>query len=151
MYMDKDINPRMTSDGRPIGYWLKHLDRLIEATFDRTLADVGLGRRHWQTLNTLAGGPATSTELNTALEPFTGDDPMALAPVIDTLTRRGWVTTEAEGRHALTVDGATAHQRIQKDVDQARRLILTRVTAEEYAQVIDILQRMAASLETAAA
>jgi hypothetical protein len=43
------------------------------------------------------------------------------------------------------------HQRIQKDVDQARRLILTRVTAEEYAQVIDILQRMAASLETAAA
>ena len=54
------MNLRMTGDGRPIGYWLKHLDRLIEATFDRTLADVGLGRRHWQTLNTLAGGPATS-------------------------------------------------------------------------------------------
>jgi len=39
----------------------------------------------------------------------------------------------------------------EQDVDQARRLILTRVTAEEYAQVIDILQRMAAGLETAAA
>ena len=44
MYMDKDMNPRMTGGGRPIGYWLKHLDRLIEATFDRTLADVGLGQ-----------------------------------------------------------------------------------------------------------
>ena len=149
MHMNKDMNQPV--DRRPIGYWLKHLDRLIEATFDRTLADVGLGRRHWQTLNTLAGGPTTSAELNAALEPFTGDDPMALAPVIDTLALRGWVTTEAEGRHTLTVNGATAHQRIQKDVDQARQLILTHVTAEEYARVIDILQRMAAGLETAAA
>jgi DNA-binding MarR family transcriptional regulator len=151
MHMDKYMNQPVTEDRRPIGYWLKHLDRLIDATFDRTLADVGLGRRHWQALNTLAGGPATSAELNAALEPFTGDDPMALAPVIDTLTRRGWVTTEAGGRHTLTVNGATAHQRIQKDVDQARQLILTHVTAEEYARVIDILQRMAAGLETAAA
>ena len=145
------MNPPVTGDRRPIGYWLKHLDRRIDATFDRILADAGLGRRHWQTLSTLAAGPATSAELNAALEPFTGEDPMALAPVIDTLTRRGWVTTEAEGRHTLTVNGATAHQRIQKDVDQARQLILTHVTAEEYARVIDILQRMAAGLETAAA
>jgi len=151
MYMTKDMDQPVTGDSRPIGYWLKHLDRLIDATFDRTLADAGLGRRHWQALNTLAGGPTTSAELNAALEPFTGDDPVALAPVIDTLTRRGWVTTEAGGRHTLTMNGATAHQRIQKDVGQARQLILTHVTAEEYARVIDILQRMAAGLETAAA
>jgi DNA-binding MarR family transcriptional regulator len=151
MYMHKDMEVRMAGDPRPIGYWLKHLDRLIEDTFDRTLADDNLSRRHWQTLNALASGPATSAELNAALEPFTGNDPRALAPVIDALTRRGWVRAEAEGRQALTVDGAAAHQRIRKDVDQARRLILRHVTTEEYAQVIDILQRMAAGLEPAAA
>lgn len=151
MHMDKDMDLRTTGDRRPIGYWLKHLDGLIEMTFDRTLASVGLSRRHWQTLNTLAGGPATIAELNAALKPFTGADPGALAPVIDALTGRGWVTTEAEGRHALTVHGATAHQRIQKDVDQARRLILKHITTQEYAQVIDILQRMAVGLESAAA
>ena len=85
-----------------------------------------------------------------ALKPFTGDDPTALAPVIDALTRRGWVTAGADGRHALTVDGAAGHQRIRQDVDQTRRLTLRYVTTDEYAQVIDILQRMAAGLESAA-
>jgi DNA-binding MarR family transcriptional regulator len=151
MHMDIDMDIRVAAgDRKPIGYWLKHLDRLIEDTFDRTLADGNLSRRHWQTLNTLASGPASSVELNAALEPFTGGDPEGLAPVIDALTRRGWVTAQAGGRHALTVDGAAAHQRIRTDVDQARRLILRHITTEEYAHVIDILQRMAAGLESAA-
>ena len=29
-------------DRRPIGYWLKHLDRLIEQSFERTLGAEGL-------------------------------------------------------------------------------------------------------------
>lgn len=143
------MDHRTTGDRRPIGYWLKHLDRLIEDTFDRTLADASLSRRHWQVLNTLASGPATSAELTAALEPFTGGDPSVLATVIDALAQRGWVTITAEGRHALTTDGTAAHQRIRQDVVQARRLILSHVTPEEYAQAIDILQRMAAGLATA--
>jgi hypothetical protein len=39
----------MREDRRPIGYWLKHLDGLIEAAFDRALAvrasPAGTGRR----------------------------------------------------------------------------------------------------------
>ena|SRR5215469_7621758 len=152
MHMDKNIEFRVAGVRKPIGYWLKHLDRLIEDAFDHALADGNLSRRHWQVLNTLARGPATGAELNVALEPFTGDDPAALAPVIDALTRRGWVRAEADGRrHALTVDGAAAHQGIRQDVDQTRRLTLRYVTTEEYAQVIDILRRMAAGLESAAA
>jgi hypothetical protein len=34
---------------RPIGWWLKHLDGLIEAAFDRALA-TERPRRHWQTV-----------------------------------------------------------------------------------------------------
>lgn len=43
----------MSEDRRPIGYWLKHLDGLIEAAFSRTLAGQGVTRRHWQALKIL--------------------------------------------------------------------------------------------------
>jgi len=31
----------MEPERRPIGYWLKHLDRLIDEAFERALDDVG--------------------------------------------------------------------------------------------------------------
>ena len=68
-----------TGSQRPIGYWLKHLDRLIETTFSRTLAGQGLTRRHWQVLNTLAHGPASPADLTKALNPFLRDDPAGQA------------------------------------------------------------------------
>jgi len=36
----------MSEDRRPIGYRLKHLDGLIEAAFEPTLAGQGVTRRH---------------------------------------------------------------------------------------------------------
>ena len=151
MYMHKDIEIQMADARKPIGYWLKHLDLLIEGAFDRTLGEDDLSRRHWQILNTLARGPVTSAQLNAALEPFTGSDSGALGSVIDSLTLRGWVAAEADGRHALTPDGAAAHQRIHQNVNHARRLVMKHITFDEYAQAIDILQRMAAGLEPTAA
>ncbi|GAA4602421.1 hypothetical protein GCM10023195_07350 [Actinoallomurus liliacearum] len=41
---------------RPLGYWLKLLDQLIEENLNRVLAVEGLHRRHWQTMNLLAPG-----------------------------------------------------------------------------------------------
>ena len=63
----------MAEDRRPIGYWLKHLDRLIEGNFERTLASEGLTRRHWQALNTLRTRPSTRAEIAAALAPFLGE------------------------------------------------------------------------------
>ena len=40
---------------RPIGYWLKKLDRLIDEQFERQLSEAGLSRRQWQLLNLLEG------------------------------------------------------------------------------------------------
>ena len=37
----------MTGERRPIGYWLKRLDGLIERTFERNLADEGVPRRDY--------------------------------------------------------------------------------------------------------
>ncbi len=38
----------MEPERRPIGYWLKHLDGLIERAFEGALGTAGLTRRHWQ-------------------------------------------------------------------------------------------------------
>jgi DNA-binding MarR family transcriptional regulator len=139
--------PRVTGERRPSGYWLKHLDRLIDDAFDSTMTDAGLTRRHWQVLNTIARGSSTAGELQTALEPFLRSDPTALTPIVDELAARGWVQTGPDGRLQLSSGGVEAHRRVQSDVDRTRRLILTDVTPAEYAQVIDVLQRMAAGLE----
>ncbi len=55
---------------KPIGYWLKHLDNLLERQFDATLADLDIGRRHWQLLNTLSRGPASREELTPRARPL---------------------------------------------------------------------------------
>ncbi|GAB4002994.1 hypothetical protein GCM10029992_42960 [Glycomyces albus] len=46
---------------KPIGYWLKHLHNLMERQFEAALADLDMGRRHWQVLNVLYGGARTPT------------------------------------------------------------------------------------------
>jgi hypothetical protein len=83
-------SPGPAEAGRPIGYWLKHLDRLIDDSFSRALAADELTRRHWQVLNTLARGPASPAELTQALEPFLrGPAPLAATTVDDLISPAG--------------------------------------------------------------
>jgi hypothetical protein len=65
-----------TDSERPIGYWLKKLDRLIDAQFGRQLGEAGLSRRQWQLLNLLEDGPRSVPDLQTELEPFCKTPPM---------------------------------------------------------------------------
>jgi len=148
MYMSKNIKP---ANPRPIGYWLKHLDRLIEDTFSRTLAEQGLTRRHWQVLNTLAQDPASPAELTRALEPFLRDDQAGQAAVVADLIRRDWVSPGQDGRLRLTGHGRTAHQKTQGQVRRTRELMLHGIGGGEYTAAIDILSKMAANLEASAA
>jgi DNA-binding MarR family transcriptional regulator len=146
--MSKDIK---SAGRRPIGYWLKHLDRLIEDTFSRTLAEQGLTRRHWQVLNTLARDPAGPAELTKALDPFLRDDRAGQATVVADLVHRDWAGRDHDGLLRLTPHGRTAHQRTQEQVQQTRELMVHGISADQYAAVIDILSRMAANLETSTA
>ena len=80
----------MADERRPIGYWLKHLDRLIERSFESTLASEALTRRHWQVLNTSHARPSTHAEIASALAPVLGDDPVAARRASEDLVTRGW-------------------------------------------------------------
>jgi DNA-binding MarR family transcriptional regulator len=144
MHIHQDMK---TGSDRPIGYWLKHLDRLIEDTFRQALAGQGLTRRHWQVLNTTSRGPASPAELAEALDPFLRDDPAGQASAVADLIDRGWVNSDHDGRLCLTPHGRAAHQTTQQQVQQTRRLMLRGISAGEYAAVIDILTRMAANLQ----
>src|SRR6266516_4356607 len=55
---------------KPIGYWLKTLDLLIDENFDHALAAEGVQRRHWQILNIVKTSPATKATIAAALDPF---------------------------------------------------------------------------------
>jgi hypothetical protein len=137
----------MYSARQPIGYWLKHLDQLIEANFDRTLAGFGLGRRHWQTLNVLAAGPQNEAALALALAPFWADVGLPRREqVLAELQQRGWIDHQHHS-YALTTAGRAAHGQISERVKTTRRQATAGLSEQEYASAISTLARMAANLE----
>jgi len=131
----------------PIGYWLKHLDRLIDATLDGALADRGLGRRHWQALNVLRDGPQDAAGLAEALRPFWTEGAATPDDVVAELARRGWVAGADAGRWALTPDGQAAHGELAGRIGGRRRRMMDGLTAEDYRATVAVLRRMAGNLE----
>ncbi|WP_116247043.1 MarR family winged helix-turn-helix transcriptional regulator [Nocardiopsis sp. FIRDI 009] len=129
----------------PIGYWLKHLDRLIENDFDRVLSSESLGRRHWQVLTSLHKEPGTVADLDRRLAPFLEEDEPTVAPVVDQLRARGWV--EGQQPLSLTAAGETAHEALFEKVSDARRRLAQGISDQEYRATVDVLERMSANLE----
>jgi len=79
------------TQSRPIGFWLKLLDRLIEEALDAALAGERLTRRDWQVLNVVGQGATSAAELQERLQPFL-DSEGTTAPLLPHLRERGWVT-----------------------------------------------------------
>jgi DNA-binding MarR family transcriptional regulator len=136
----------VSTDRRPIGFWLKLLDRLLEEGFERILAGAGLTRRHWQALTALQDGPATVQELDARLAPFLDGRQPTTRPVLDDLVARGWATWTAEDQAAVTPAGAAAHGELLEDVSAHRRRVADGISAEEYRATLAVLERMAANL-----
>jgi hypothetical protein len=120
---------------KPVGYWVKRVDGLIEETFSRALDDVE--RREWQVLTVLAAGQRDEAGLVEALGPF------PVGSAVESLVRRGWV----EGRYALTPAGREAHAELSVRVEQVRGRLVEGMGAEGYRAVVRGLERMAENLE----
>lgn len=130
----------MKPDERPIGYWLKHLDTLIETMFDTTLSREGLTRRHWQVLH------AVGTDLMGALHVFWTAGASTPEQVIADLAACGWVRVEA-GQPVLTPEGKAAHAQLAQTVAAIRARAADGVSHEDYAVTIATLRRMSDNLE----
>jgi len=135
---------------RPIGYWLKHLDRLIEAAAERTFAEEKLTRRHWQIMNILRESPQDAAGLTKAIRAFWDPGAITLDEVTGELTRRGWLTQDDAGRYTLTPAGQAGHAAVKTKVHGIRSTFVTGLTEQDYRATVQVLQRMAENMERAA-
>jgi DNA-binding MarR family transcriptional regulator len=129
---------------RPVGWWVKRLDELLERGLDDVVAAEGLTRRHWQVLDSLAAGEPTRAELAGTLASFA--TPGQVDDVVADLAARAWVEESGAGL-TLTHDGRAAHGRLAGAVAAFRRRVAEGLSAEEYAATVAGLARMVANLE----
>ncbi|WP_265522636.1 MarR family winged helix-turn-helix transcriptional regulator [Oerskovia flava] len=135
---------------RPIGYWLKLVDRLIDDSFDEVFHHSGLTRRHWQVLNMIRDGVSDASTVDGVLSPFAHGttDPGHAAGVsaeIDDLTRRGWVQRSDAGL-TVTVAGNHAYHDLLDAVSTSRQRLAEGISPQQYDDTVATLERMAQNL-----
>ena len=135
------IDMYMSNDNKSIGWWLKELDRLLEASFEQVLAADGLTRRQWQAMNAAAGPEPIAV----ALAPFLSGDPGELSATVDPLTARGWLKDER-----LTAAGQAGLDALKEKVQAQRERVTAGITGEEYVATVGVLRRMAGNLKGSA-
>ena len=131
----------ISTDRRPIGFWLKLVDRLIDGRLDETLGD--LTRRHWQVLNVLQQGAVDQAGIDARVRPFLDHESTTKREVAD-LRDRGWIAgTETM---QLSEMGTKEFRRRLDAVSADRAKVMAGIASEEYAMTVSTLERMARNL-----
>ncbi len=133
------------TDQRPIGYWLKLVDSLIDRQLASTLDEHGVTRRQWQLLSVLRRGPATVEQLDEAVAPFLTEGEESSAEHLTELIDSAWVAATATG-YELTDRGETAFGTLAEVVAQQRSVVGQGITEAEYAETMGVLEKMARNL-----
>jgi DNA-binding MarR family transcriptional regulator len=134
------------ADRRPIGFWLKLVDRLIDERFDELLGEAELTRRHWQVLTALQAGPASVQQLDTNLGPFLDEREPTTRPVLEELGARGWAAWSPDDLAISTQAGASAHTALLAQVSTSRRQVTAGISPDDYLATVEVLRRMATNL-----
>jgi len=138
---------------RPIGFWLKLVDRLIDDGFARTLEEHGVTRRQWQLLTILDASPSSDEQLSAALRPFLqwdaaaadAGEPATAQENLEELVESDWVVLEG-GFYALTDRGRTLFEKLRVVVGGLRERASEGVSEPDHATTLATLERMATNL-----
>ncbi|MGR6900858.1 MarR family winged helix-turn-helix transcriptional regulator [Glutamicibacter sp. BSL13] len=132
---------------RPLGFWLKLVDSLIDEHFAATLDEHGVTRRQWQVLNMLEQHPATERSLIDALAPYfaSADEPPSVSEHLAELVESGWIAHEGE-YFSITERGSTSLSTLSELVDQIREQCGENLSEEQYATTVASLEQMARNL-----
>jgi DNA-binding MarR family transcriptional regulator len=122
------------AEERPISWWVKRLDTLLEEAVDAVVTGEGLTRRHWQVLHALATGTEHDADVDV---------------VVSDLVGRGWVVRLGADGIRLTPEGTVAHARVQRAVGRVRRHVADGLSRNEYERTILVLSRMVSNIERA--
>jgi len=138
------------TDQRPIGFWLKLVDGLIDELFASTLDEHGITLRQWQLLSVLSRGAASVEQLDAAVAPsLTGSvdaaEPESSAEHLTELIESAWVDATSTG-YELTERGRVAHSRLADVMGENRAQVSRGITEAEYKSTVDVLNRMATNL-----
>jgi hypothetical protein len=133
-------------ESRPIGFWLKLVDRLIDERFAAIIEEHGVTRRQWQLLNVMEPGAATVEQLDQAIAPFfePGTEETAAEHLAE-LVESDWITVSGSA-YSLTDRGRGAFGRLQEVVGELRDQTGEGLTEEQYATTLSALERMAVNL-----
>ncbi|GAA2978313.1 hypothetical protein JOD63_003098 [Microbacterium terrae] len=128
-------DPRIPTDHRPLGFWLRTVDHLLTRAFAEALAAEGVDRRDWMLLSRLGGDVA----------------PDAAPPVRDgkrmrRLEDRGWVDQRGDGTWTLTDAGRAEHARLAATVDAIRTRVVGAAGDDGYAAATTALEAIAREL-----
>ncbi|GAA1794706.1 MarR family winged helix-turn-helix transcriptional regulator [Agromyces lapidis] len=121
---------------RPIGYWLRVVDRKLDDAMLELFADEGITRRDWRRLNVIAG-----TVDDARLRDKIAAHPDRLAPLVE----RGWVTDEPDAPR-LTEEGEASYAALLERVTALRSRVAGSVTPEDFQTTLDSLEAIAREL-----
>lgn len=122
----------MPSDqGRPFGFWIRAVDRLLAAEFATAFEDEGITRQDWRILNVIGGTVPRGREMPDRK--------------LHHLARLGWIERSTDG-WALSADGAAARVRLTAAVTEIRAQVAGSLEPEEFAAMTVSLEKLARGL-----
>lgn len=123
---------------RPIGFWIRAADRALSAGIDACHRDLGLSRRDWQLLNTLAdvGGIMTVSAMAKDFTPMLTED--EVRETINGLEAKGFVAVTAETCHG-TEAGQEIHRRASGRQADYRRAAMCGISDADYRTAVKVL------------
>jgi hypothetical protein len=140
----------MAEDRKPIGYWVKHVDGLIERHLDSALAADAVSRREWQVLNLLDRAAASEAAVVEALRPFWTPGARSAADVLQGLAARGWSERDGSGSVRLTPAGAAARAALAERVQAFRTAMTAGIAPAQHAATVESLRLTAENLDARA-
>lgn len=133
----------------PIGYWLKHADEVLTKHINQALSENGFTRFRWQVLNLLyEGGPLSTQSLFATMQTFI--DARQLDEILDGFVQEGWGVAQGEGdatAWTLTDSGKAKRDVLFQRQGEVRRQAMRGISEQEYATVIEVLERLVKNLE----
>ena len=140
------VPPAAALPNRPLDFWLKLVDTLINEHFRDLLEEHGIVRRQWEMMRLLSTAPASQEDLDAALAPFLPEhDPESSTAALSELTDSGWLS-QTDGVYELTDRGRLVHRQLDDVFTHRIEVLAEGVSADDYALVMSVLRRMAANL-----
>ncbi|MEV1128839.1 hypothetical protein [Agromyces sp. NPDC049794] len=132
--MNTDHTPPVQHPDRPLGFWLKVVDRRISQEMEALFEADGITRRDWRMLNLLAG---------TAHDEQLADRLHTRPHVLHRLVERGWV---AGFPPEITEAGREARERLESQVTALRQRVAGAVSPEDFTTTMRSLEAIAREL-----